>query len=218
MVKRKQKDSDSNCMFRASYLFVLVFFVAVVWTTGTGGAAGDMPHYVVPPPPFSDEGVYPCSTCHAAMQANTTPRELSYHTEIKIINHAEDQRWCLSCHDAENRDMLRLASGKLVSFDESYKLCGQCHGNMLRSWKAGVHGKRTGYWNADKLYRLCAHCHNPHQPAFKALKPLPPPDNPKDIQYKSQDTKQRDYKMVKPPDEQFVPEEEHKEGDDNVKK
>lgn len=205
MVKKKQRYCQNGFINWPGFLFVFVFLLALIWLPVNGQAAGDIPHYVVPPPPFS-EGIYPCSQCHGAMEPNETPRQLMYHQEIKLINHAEDQRWCLSCHDANNRDMLRLASGKLVSFDESYKLCGQCHGNMLRSWKAGVHGKRTGYWNGDKLYRLCANCHNPHHPRFAPLTPLPPPNNPMNIQYKSVNTKEKDYKMVKPPEEQFVPE------------
>ena len=43
--------------------------------------------------------------------------------------------------------MLHLASGERVPFDESYRLCGQCHGEKQRDWRAGVHGRRTGEWN-----------------------------------------------------------------------
>ena len=46
-----------------------------------------------------------------------------------------------------------------------------------------MHGKRTGYWNGKKQYRLCVHCHNPHQPRFKPLVPLPPPVRPVDMKY-----------------------------------
>lgn len=133
--------------------------------------------FAVPRPPFS-EGAYPCSQCHKYMKPNEKRRTLTeYHTEI-ILHHAEGQRWCTDCHNLVNRDKLRLVSGELVDFTESYRLCGQCHGDKFRDWKVGVHGKRTGYWNGDKQYLLCVHCHNPHDPKFKALKPLPPPDRP----------------------------------------
>jgi formate-dependent nitrite reductase cytochrome c552 subunit len=133
--------------------------------------------YPVPAPPFS-EGIYPCSDCHADMETNPERRELEdMHTDI-ILNHAEGQRWCLDCHNPDNRDVLRLVSGETIPFEESYRLCGQCHGDKFRDWKVGIHGKRTGYWNGDKQYLLCAHCHNPHDPAFKAMKPLPPPVRP----------------------------------------
>ena len=145
----------------------------------------DTPEFFVPPPPFS-EGIYPCSDCHADMETNPARRELEdEHVEIsEMFNHASEQRWCLDCHNQDDRDKLRLANGDLVSFEESYNLCGQCHGTIFRDWKAGIHGKRTGEWNGRKQYRLCVHCHNPHSPRFKPIKPLPPPANPLEIQYR----------------------------------
>lgn len=133
--------------------------------------------FAVARPPFS-EGIFPCSQCHAYMKANTKRRNLTeYHGNI-VLNHAQGQRWCTDCHDSQNRDKLKLASGDQIEFSESYKLCGQCHGTQFRDWKVGVHGKRTGNWNGDKQYLLCVNCHNPHDPKFKVLKPLPPPDKP----------------------------------------
>lgn len=133
--------------------------------------------YPVPRPPFS-EGIFPCSQCHSYMKPNPKRRALTeYHTEI-VLHHSEGDRWCTDCHNLVNRDKLRLVSGELIDFTESYRLCGQCHGDKLRDWKVGVHGKRTGNWNGDKQYLLCVHCHNPHDPKFKALKPLPPPVRP----------------------------------------
>jgi len=131
----------------------------------------------VPPPPFS-EGIFPCSSCHADLPVNRTRRTLTEMHDDIVLTHDEEHRWCLDCHDAVNRDSLHLASGELVSFDESYRLCGQCHGEKLRDWRAGVHGRRTGYWNGPKQYLLCAHCHNPHQPRFKPIAPKPAPRRP----------------------------------------
>lgn len=128
------------------------------------------------PPPFNDEYMFPCSECHAELETNTEPRKLEMHEEVdEAYNHDSENRWCLACHDAVVRDSLRLASGKLLDFKESYKLCGQCHGDKLRDWKVGVHGQRTGQWNGDKVYLLCVHCHDPHSPRFKELTPEPPP-------------------------------------------
>jgi len=127
-------------------------------------------------PPFSDEYIFPCSECHSELETDPQPRELGMHEEIvENMDHDNENRWCLDCHDANTRDSLRLASGKLLGFDESYKLCGQCHGDKLRDWKVGVHGQRTGNWNGDKKYLLCVHCHDPHYPTFKKLTPEPPP-------------------------------------------
>ncbi len=148
---------------------------------GTPNANADRDlQFPVPPPPFS-EGIFPCSQCHKDMTPNPRRRELKEeHTNI-VLNHAQGQRWCLDCHDLTNRDKLHLISGEKIGFDESYRLCGQCHGDKYRDWKVGVHGKRTGYWNGKKEYLLCAHCHNPHSPRFKPLKPLPPPVRPGNI-------------------------------------
>lgn len=133
--------------------------------------------YAVPPPPFSED-IFPCSDCHADMEPNLQRRQLEdMHTDI-VLNHAEGQRWCLDCHNPNDRDKLRLVSGEVIDFSESYRLCGQCHGDKFRDWKVGIHGKRTGYWNGDKQYLLCAHCHNPHDPKFKSLTPMPPPVRP----------------------------------------
>ncbi len=155
-----------------------------VWRTeGEGEPATEagIPEFFAPPPPFSD-GIFPCSDCHEDQETNPQRRVLEeFHEDIQIINHNEEERWCLDCHNPDNRDVLRLASGRLVSFEESYYLCGQCHGTIFRDWKAGIHGRRTGEWNGKKTYRLCVHCHNPHQPRFKPIAPKPPPVKPKDI-------------------------------------
>jgi hypothetical protein len=132
--------------------------------------------YAVEAPPFSD-GIFPCTDCHKNLTPNPVRRVLvDWHDDISaMFNHDSENRWCLDCHDFKNRDYLRLASGKLLDFKESYKLCGQCHGEKYRDWKVGVHGKRTGEWNGKKEYLLCVNCHNPHSPIFKELKPEPPP-------------------------------------------
>jgi hypothetical protein len=142
-------------------------------------AAADTEKLEMPPPPFTD-GIFPCSSCHAERQPNTTRRTLTeMHDDIQL-RHDEQHRWCLDCHDANDRDSLHLASGEKVPFERSYLVCGQCHGEKLRDWRAGVHGRRTGEWRSDgqKRYLLCAHCHNPHQPRFRALEPKPAPLRP----------------------------------------
>jgi hypothetical protein len=141
----------------------------------SGSAARERPE--VPPPPFS-EGIFPCTACHASMPVNRTRRPLTeMHTDI-VLQHDAEHRWCLDCHDAANRDVLHLASGDPVPFEESYRLCGQCHGEKLRDWRAGIHGRRVGEWNGHRQYLLCAHCHNPHQPRFRSIAPKPAPTRP----------------------------------------
>ncbi|MFH2005252.1 MAG: hypothetical protein ABI333_01570 [bacterium] len=132
------------------------------------------------PPPFS-KGIFPCSQCHEDMELNAKRRTLTEEHKNIVLKHDEKNRWCLDCHNAKDRNVLRLASGKTVKFSESYKLCGQCHGTIYRDWRVGVHGRRKGFWNGKKTYLLCATCHNPHQPKFKRMKPLPPPVRPEEI-------------------------------------
>lgn len=170
-------------MFRRFEAILVVMFCGVI--VFGGGEAVPSPDnnssndtlFAVSPPPFS-EGIFPCSECHKPDdKVDRTPHVVDAHDTV-IFEHDAKNRWCLDCHDAQQRDMLRLASGALLDFRESFKLCGQCHGDKLRYWKAGEHGKRTGSWDGKKQYLLCVSCHNPHSPRFKPLKPLPPPERP----------------------------------------
>ncbi len=124
---------------------------------------------------------FPCNDCHSELEPNTQRRELVEMHDDLLFDHDSENRWCLACHNTYDRDSLRLADGKLLGFNESYKLCGQCHGPKYRDWRIGIHGKRTGEWNGEKQYLLCVHCHDPHSPRFKRLKPEPPPRRPDSI-------------------------------------
>jgi hypothetical protein len=114
------------------------------------------------------------------MPVNREKRELGFHTEKKITGHGEPERWCLDCHNAKDRDTLLLITGEKVKFEQSHRLCGQCHGTIYRDWQAGIHGKRVGYWDGPKEYFLCPYCHNPHKPRFPPLEPMPAPTRPED--------------------------------------
>jgi hypothetical protein len=139
---------------------------------------GDLPSGIqAEPPPFT-EGIFPCSQCHDR-SGDPKRRELAFHDDVQSeLHHGPPSRWCLDCHDNAKRDFLHLTNGELVPFTQSYRLCGQCHGDKYRDWRAGVHGKRVGQWNGQKTYFLCVNCHNPHTPKFKPLKPEPPPVPP----------------------------------------
>lgn len=144
----------------------------------------------VPKPPFT-EGIFPCTSCHdgKSMKVNPQRRQLTAMHDDIVLKHGPESRWCLDCHDANNRDSLHLASGEKVPFTASFLLCGQCHGDKLRDWRGGIHGKRTGSWNGPKQYLLCVHCHNPHSPRFKPLKPMPAPIRPEKIQIRKGDVR-----------------------------
>jgi hypothetical protein len=124
---------------------------------------------------------FPCNDCHSDLIPDPQRRQLlDMHDDI-IFDHDSENRWCLACHNTNDRDSLRLAGGQLLGFNESYKLCGQCHGPKYRDWKLGIHGKRTGEWNGKKQYLLCVHCHDPHSPKIKHLQPMPPPRRPEQV-------------------------------------
>jgi hypothetical protein len=163
---------------------VILLFLILLGASDPALAKETSQEFPVPPPPFS-EGMFPCSECHASMEVNLKRRELKEAHEDIVLHHGETMRWCLDCHNARNRDKLRLFNGELIGYNESHRLCGECHGNVYNDWKAGIHGKRTGYFagTGQRTYLLCAHCHNPHDPKFKPLKPEPPPYRPTDKQH-----------------------------------
>lgn len=150
---------------RRALVLAAVCACVIGWQPPARGAE----QFPVPPPPLS-ENYYPCAeNCHNDLTTDRTPRKLTdEHTDI-ALHHAEQFRWCLDCHDADDRDKLHLQSGEKLEFSESYRLCGQCHGDKYRDWRHGIHGKRTGHWNGPKEYLLCAHCHNPHDPKYVLL-------------------------------------------------
>ncbi len=134
-------------------------------------------------PPFEGEDIFPCSECHDPdfMEVDPTHRELEDpHDTLDPLRHGAGRLWCLDCHDAEDRDMLHLASGRTIPFEEAPLLCGQCHGEKYRDWLGGAHGKRTGHWQQGqgKEVWVCANCHRAHAPQFKPIQPKPAPKRP----------------------------------------
>jgi len=177
-----------------------VTIIAVVLASiglAEGQEKAEVVHYPVPPP-LVYQGIYPCQACHRKdirgvtspaeegspflgtymRTANPKPRILvRMHRDINL-KHGKGAFWCLTCHNAQERNYLTLFNGQVISFEESYKVCGQCHGSIYRDWKLGIHGRRVGEWNGKKLYLLCAHCHNPHDPKFRKIPGMPPPRPP----------------------------------------
>lgn len=171
---------SSSRLLQMFFVLVLLLYISLPQGASPQSSAAAPQEIQVPPPPFSED-IFPCSECHGDMDINPEPRELvDFHDDI-VFRHDEENRWCLACHDAANRDVLHSADGQPIPFQESYRLCGQCHGPKLKDWKAGIHGRRTGAWNGAKQYLLCAHCHDPHAPKFKKMKPDPVPQKPGEI-------------------------------------
>jgi len=102
---------------------LLLFFPLIVISNQTSdsgakaqqSAGKEQMDIEIPPPPFSED-MFPCTECHADMETNLERRELEeFHDDI-ILKHDEENRWCMDCHDANNRDMLHSASGGLIDF------------------------------------------------------------------------------------------------------
>ncbi len=108
---------------------------------------------------------YPCmEQCHRDRTPDPTPRRLrEFHTDIHI-EHAAVMHFCDRCHDLDDLDQFRLIDGTAVSFDESARLCGQCHGVKHEDWSRGMHGIQTGSWQRVADRRTCTACHDPHAP------------------------------------------------------
>lgn len=126
--------------------------------------------------------ITPCRACHGPEKdfpVNFQRREaLLVHKNV-TLNHGGVRVWCLDCHHPEQRNyLLPLSDGVLIKFEQSYLLCGKCHGTKFRDWRSGIHGKRTGQWNGQKTYFLCVNCHDPHSPRFKPLQPMAAPNKP----------------------------------------
>lgn len=130
--------------------------------------------------------MYSCSDCHDSQETfNPTPRTLTEdHTNIPAFHphnrvQEDSNYWCLACHADGDYDKLRLQSGRKVSMNSAYLVCGDCHGTQLRDWIANTHGKRVGNWNGPQKIYSCTECHDAHDPAFKPVKPMPPPTYPR---------------------------------------
>lgn len=118
---------------------------------------------------------FDCTYCHADGIATNVmmphKNELEFHDKLN-----PNASRCYACHDFEQRDKLKLFSGKLITFEESPKLCYQCHQKRYDTWSMGDHGK---------IDLSCSDftCHNPHNPRLYKVSlgegyPLPPPPHP----------------------------------------
>ena len=117
---------------------------------------------------------YPCSVCHAVLPPNPVPRQLNTPHPAALV-HGNGRFWCLDCHTLNDRDHLHTLRGELVSFNDAYLVCGQCHFNRQKDWYFGAHGKRVANWQGPRQIYNCTHCHDPHNPTIKPREPQKPP-------------------------------------------
>jgi hypothetical protein len=119
---------------------------------------------------------YNCMECHKLLTAKWTyGRLLNEHKDIRL-DHGNN-RFCLNCHHPTNRNVFVDYDGAEIAQADVVRLCAKCHGTIYRDWKAGVHGRQNGFWQAslgEKTRLRCIQCHDPHSPKFKAMQPLAP--------------------------------------------
>jgi len=113
---------------------------------------------------------YPCSNCHnvplTQLKKEHTGTKRA-HWDIEIVHASEETMDCATCHNTNDMDKLKTITGKMITFDASYKTCAQCHSQQYKDWIGGAHGKRVAGWAPPRLIYTCANCHNPHSPALK---------------------------------------------------
>ncbi len=133
-----------------------------------------------------EAAMFECYVCHE----QDKPPELKYdennrlvlpeeHADL-VMEHGRHDRNnnCYNCHNEANLEQLQTRDGRELKLVESSPLCGSCHGPTYRDWEAGVHGRISGYWNAElgaPSRADCVACHNPHSPHFPPQKPAPGP-------------------------------------------
>lgn len=128
-----------------------------------------------------------CTTCHSTRTPQLAQRDSVQLDEFhQGLQKQHGTLSCLSCHNADNYDTLRLADGTPVAFENTMQLCAQCHGPQFRDYTNGSHGGMNGYWDLKRGPRTrnaCNVCHDPHSPAYPQLIPVFPP---KDVQLRKQ--------------------------------
>ena len=117
---------------------------------------------------------YACVECHSGplSQMQPDPENERAHWDIKL-NHANESAMnCTTCHNGNDMDHLNSLTGMAIDFNNSYKLCMQCHSSQFEDWKGGAHGKNIGGWAKPRAAMTCVNCHNPHKPQILSKWPV----------------------------------------------
>lgn len=116
-----------------------------------------------------------CTSCHANLEPNPHTRsseDLTQFHQGLVFDHGGLS--CLSCHNADNYNTLRLADGAAVDYSHVHMMCAQCHAPQARDFARGAHGGATGYWDQTRgpqVRKNCIDCHDPHAPGFPSMMP-----------------------------------------------
>ncbi|MCT4624706.1 MAG: cytochrome c family protein [Schleiferiaceae bacterium] len=115
---------------------------------------------------------FPCSDCHTVpVNQLQVEGQQKAHWDLKMNHAGEETMNCMTCHTEDNMDILHTGTGKEISFNDSYKLCGQCHSQQYKDWQGGAHGKQVKSWAPPRVSNTCTNCHNPHDPHFESRWP-----------------------------------------------
>ncbi len=115
---------------------------------------------------------FACTECHTIPLNEMLSEDLDKaHWNIKL-NHADENTMnCVTCHNSNDVNNLTSLTGKPIDFDNSYRLCSQCHSKQYKDWSGGAHGKRIGGWAPPRVSMTCVNCHDPHKPHFESKWP-----------------------------------------------
>lgn len=120
-----------------------------------------------------------CNNCHDTQKTNMKTEDASTLVDFhQHMSFRHNSLKCVSCHNPDDHETLRLADTTVVSFSNVIQLCGQCHGPQYRDFKDGTHGGMTGHWDLSRGGRQrnnCVDCHDPHHPAYPKVMPVFPP-------------------------------------------
>lgn len=124
---------------------------------------------------MSEINSFPCSDCHNQaldkLKDQKNQKGQKAHWDIKQQHAPEHTMNCITCHTESNMDLLHTHTGQILTFNDSYQLCGQCHFQQYKDWKGGAHGKRLASWAPPRISNTCTNCHNPHKPGFESRWP-----------------------------------------------
>ncbi|MCW5755573.1 MAG: hypothetical protein KIT24_12770 [Phycisphaeraceae bacterium] len=117
-----------------------------------------------------------CASCHANMQPNLARRDpdnppMTFHSGLHFEHGALT---CVTCHNSDDYNALRLADGSRIDYPQVMNLCSQCHAPQARDYAEGLHGGMTGFWDRTRgpqHRKSCIDCHDPHAPQFPAMVP-----------------------------------------------
>lgn len=160
-------------------ILMVVSLIAISYSQSWGQADGASVVLQKRQVPIDPESCKNCHLTRSAEHRNIIKKIERNHEEKDNMVHGTLKMACVKCHDRENHNLLNTGmDNQKITFENSSPICQQCHGKIFKDWQNGVHGKRLGGWNLQKVQFQCVDCHNPHSVSFPKMKAEPPPHKP----------------------------------------